>query len=311
MAPPGRRLGLHLPVAGGVRQAVRRAHEIGATALQLFVDNPTAWRRRTSLPDDLADARREMADLDVGPVVIHASYLVNLAAPDEEVWRRSVDRLAYELTVAPAFGARFVNVHVGAHGGTGREAGIQRVAEGIAAVLTMSADELGAGAVLVLENAAGAGSAVGSTLEELEAILSRARALGAPEERLAFCLDTAHLWGAGIDVGTAAGVDALLADFDRRIGLGRLVLVHLNDSRVSLGSRLDRHEHLGAGQIGQAGLARFLTHDALAQTVYILETPGMDSGWDAVNLARARDLAAGRPLAPLPPEAFAVRSGRG
>jgi deoxyribonuclease-4 len=137
-----------------------------------------------------------------------------------------------------------------------------------------------------------------------EAIAAR----GVPADRVGLCLDAAHLWGAGHDIATPDGVDALLEAVAARIGLERLVMIHLNDSRATRGSRLDRHEHLGAGEMGGgAGLARLMTHPALAHVAYFLETPGMDQGYDAVNMGRARALAAGLPLDPLPPEAFELR----
>lgn len=172
-------------------RAVERAHEIGATALQVFADNPTAWRRRSQPPRELPAFRQRLAELDIGPLAIHASYLVNLAGPDEDFFARSVAVLAHELRAAPAFGARFVNVHVGSHRGSGSEAGTRRVAQGIALVLA----EVDAGpeaALLVLENSAGGGAGLGTTVEELAAILDAAAARGVDTTRLAFCLDTAH-----------------------------------------------------------------------------------------------------------------------
>ncbi len=129
-------------------------------------------------------------------------------------------------------------------------------------------------------------------------------------ERLGFCLDTAHAWAAGIDVGEPGAIDAFLDDFDQRIGLERLVMLHLNDSKSERGSRLDRHEHLGAGRIGVPGLRHLLCHPALAHATYYLETPGMDEGYDAINIARAHDIAAGRPLPTLPPEAMTLKGSR-
>ena len=163
---------------------------------------------------------------------------------------------------------------------------------------------------LVLENSAGSGWGLGVDIDELAGIASAVADAGVDPGRLAFCLDTAHAWGAGFDLADPAATDAFLAEFDTRIGLERLVMLHLNDSRSERGSRLDRHEHLGAGRIGQQGIAHLLRHPGLAHAAYILETPGMDEGYDAVNLERARALAAGRPLAPLPPEAFEVRGSR-
>jgi deoxyribonuclease-4 len=129
--------------------------------------------------------------------------------------------------------------------------------------------------------------------------------------RTGFCLDTAHLWAAGYPIDTAGGVDDTLATVEATLTLDRVRLVHLNDSRSELGSHSDRHEHVGAGRIGGEGLARVLTHPGLAQVTYLLETPGMDEGYDAINLARARALVEGRRLADLPPEAFHTRSAKG
>ncbi len=290
-------------------KAVERAYAIGADTLQIFADNPTAWRRRAEPPAELPAFLARAEELGIGPIAVHAAYLVNLAGPDDQLFEQSVAVLAHELEVAPAFGGRFVNVHVGSHKGTGPEAGIARVATGLARVLAAAPD--GAGApLLVLENSAGSGGGLGATIDELARILEAAAQLGAPDRRLGFCLDTAHAWAAGMDLGTAEGVDETLADFDARIGLDRLVMVHLNNSWSSRGSFVDRHQHLGAGQIGVAGLARLLTHPGLSKATFYLETPGMDEGYDAVNVARAHDIAAGRPLADLPPEALEMRGTR-
>jgi deoxyribonuclease-4 len=298
-------------------RAAERAAAIGADALQVFIDNPTAWKRRMEPPAELPAFRERLTALGIGPIAVHASYLVNLAGPAEDLFERSVALLAHEMAAAPGFGARFVNVHVGSHKGAGVEAGVARVADGIARVLegvpagAEVAGGLPGAPLLVLENSAGSGDGVGVNLEELEAIFEAVAARGIAADRIGLCLDTAHLWAAGHDMATAEGVDALVDALAARIGLERLVMIHLNDSKATRGARLDRHEHLGAGEMGAgAGLARLLTHPALAHVAYFLETPGMDQGYDAVNLARARDLAAGLPLDPLPPEAFELRGAR-
>jgi deoxyribonuclease-4 len=315
--PDGRLLGAHLPLGTGMVRAVERAHAIGAEALQVFVDNPTAWKRRAEPPAELAAFRERLTTLGIGPVAVHASYLVNLAGPGEDLFERSVALLAHELAIAPDYGARFVNVHIGSHKGSGVAAGVARVADGVARVLAQAdgASGVSPGAaevpLLVLENSAGSGDGIGASLEELEAILEAVSARGVPAGRVGLCLDTAHLWGAGYDMASREGVDALVDALAARIGLERVAMVHLNDSKATRGSRLDRHEHLGAGEMGAgAGLARLLTHPALAHVADFLETPGMDQGYDAVNVARARALAAGLPLDPLPPEAFHVRGAR-
>ncbi len=310
MLPDGRRLGAHLPLGHGMVRAVERAASIGADTLQVFSDNPTAWRRRTEPPAELPAFRSRMAELALGPLAIHASYLLNPAGADDELWNRSLELLVSELRIAPTFGARFLNVHIGSHRGAGVADGTRRVAHAVTSALG-EVDGGPEGVVLVLENSAGSGDGVGVDVTELAAILEACAARGAELDRLGFCLDTAHAWGAGHELDRPEGVDAFLAEFDTRIGLERLRMVHLNDSRAERGSRSDRHEHLGVGAIGAEGLRRILTHPDLAHATYYLETPGMDEGYDVVNLRRAQAIAAGLPLEPLAPEAMFVASGRG
>lgn len=309
MLPDGRRLGAHLPLGTGMVRAVDRAHEIGATALQIFGDNPTAWRRRAAPPTEQPAFRARLAELDIEPLAIHASYLINLAGGDPVFAAQSIRVLAAELRAAPGYGATLVNVHAGSHRGTTPADGVARLAEAVAAVLAEVDDEPD-GARLVLENSAGAGFGIGATVDELADIAEAVAARGVPDRRLGFCLDTAHLWGAGHDLADPATTDAVLEAFDRRIGLQRLAMIHLNDARGPLGSRVDRHEHIGAGGIGERGIAHILTHPQLAHVPTYLETPGMDEGYDAINMARAIALAEGRPLPPLPPDAMSVRGGR-
>jgi deoxyribonuclease-4 len=310
MLATGRRLGAHLPLGHGMVRAADRAVEIGATAVQVFTDNPTAWHRRPTLPRDLPAFRDRLTAAGIAPLVVHAPYLINLAGPDPDVFERSVGVLANELRVASAWDATILNVHLGSHRGAGLEAGVRRLTDGLCRVLA----EVGAaapGVTVVLENGTGGGSGIGSSVVELARIETAMVAAGVDPRRFAWCLDVAHLWSAGYAMDRPSGVDTLVAEFDRAIGLGRLRLVHLNDSRCERGSRTDRHEHLGAGLIGAPGLARVLTHPDLGHVAYILETPGMGHGYDLVNLDRAGDLAAGRPLAALPPEAFETPSARG
>ena len=323
MLPSRRRTGVHLPLGAGMVKAADRAIEIGATTIQVFTDNPTSWRRRPTLPAELPAFRARLADGDISPLAIHAPYLVNLAGPEAAFHEQSVAVLANELRVGRAYGAAFVNVHIGSHRGDGVDAGLRRLTAGIVAALAQADDDgpdgaaAGSGAdpatpdvAIVLENGSGGGFGMGTTIEELAEIERAARAAGVPPARLVFCLDAAHLWGAGYPIDTAAGVDEVLGAFDEQIGLDRLRMVHLNDSRSERGSRADRHEHVGAGRIGGEGLGRLLTHPKLAHVAAILETPGMDEGYDAINLARAVALARGEPLEPLPPGAFSLRSSR-
>jgi len=275
-------VGIHLAVAGGLMKAARRARQIGAGALQIFSDNPTAWRRRPEPPADAARFIEYCATEGIRPVAVHASYLINLAGAAEPFATQSLAGLIHEVQRAPAFGASLVNTHIGSHRGEGAEAGLQRLAARLASVLA----EAPHGVRLVLENASGGGGMVGSTIEELARILE---VVPGRTDALAFCLDTAHLWGAGYDISTPEGVAVVVDRFEMLIGLDRLALVHLNDSKSALGSRGDRHQHLGAGNIGAAGLSALLRDPRLPNTTtFVMETPGTEQGYDAVNMRRAR-----------------------
>jgi deoxyribonuclease-4 len=309
MLPDGRRLGAHLPLGLGMVRAVNRAAEIGASAIQIFGDNPTAWHRRVAPPREQPAFRSRLAELDIWPVTIHAAYLVNLAGPDPVFFERSIEVLTRELQMAPGFGAQFVNVHTGSHRDAGVRAGTARIAEGVTRSLAATNDGPD-DAILVLENSSGGGFGIGATVDELAGIADAIAACGVPDRRVGFCLDTAHAWGAGYRLSDPDATDELLASFDTRIGLERLRIIHLNDSKSELGSHQDRHEHVGAGQIGEVGMAHLLRHPRLAHVTYYLETPGMDEGYDAINMARAFALAEGRPLEPLPPGAMTLRGSR-
>jgi len=293
---------MHLGVAGGLLKAARRAWQIGCTAIQIFSDNPTAWRRRPEPPPDAPTFVAFCAREGIAPIAIHASYLINLAGSAEPFASQSRAGLIHEMQRAPAYGATLVNAHIGSHRGSGHQAGLRRLCENVAAILAQAPP----GVRLVLENSAGGGDSIGSTIEELAAILD---GIGSDARDLAFCLDTAHLWGAGYDVSTPEGARDVIDRFGELIGLERLALVHLNDSRSLLGSRTDRHEHVGAGRIGPAGLQEWLRDPRLAAsgTAFMMETPGVDEGYDAVNVRRARLLYGGAEELPtLPPKAFTL-----
>jgi deoxyribonuclease-4 len=292
-------VGIHLGVARGLLRTARRARQIGATALQIFSDNPTAWRRRPEPPADGAQFVAYCQRHGIAPVAIHASYLINLAGKAEPFASQSLDGLRYEMQRAPDYGASLVNTHIGSHRGQGRAAGLRRIGEGVRSTLV----DAPKGVRLVLENSAGGGDTLGSRIEDLAAILEE---VGDAAAQLAFCLDTAHLWGAGYDISTAAGAMAVLDRFEALIGLDRLALVHLNDSKSGLASRTDRHEHLGAGRIGAEGLAAFLRDPRLpGRTALVMETPGADEGYDAINLRRSWLLQGGVETLPqLPAGAF-------
>ena len=286
----GRAIGPHVALAHGLPRAMERVRIVGARAVQVFADNPAAWRRKAEPPPGIDVFRQALADTGVGPLAIHAPYLVNLASPDPELIARSMDVMVAELHMGERYGARCVNVHIGSHRCAVLDAGLDRAGETVARIL----DAVPPGPevpMLVLEDSAGQGDSVGVTMAELGAILRSAARHGADPARVGVCLDTA-------------------IEFEREVGLERLAMLHLNDSRAARGSRADRHEHIGGGTIGPVGMAALLAHPALARVPAYLETPGMDTGWDAVNMDRVRRLLHGELLPDLPPEAYRARGER-
>jgi len=295
----GRRIGPHLPLTTGLRGAPERAAAVGAGAIQIFIDDPTTWRRRTAPPPALAAFRERLAALDIGPLAIHGPYLANLAASDRVFRARSVATVARELSAGREYGARFVVFHIGSPGTGTPEEGIAHLGRGLAAALSRLPDVPDT-PLLVLENSAGGGGGFGSSIRDLGAILDVAVRAGVAEHRIGFCLDTAHLWGAGHDLSSPESIEALLDEWDAEVGAARLVMMHLNDSKADRGSRADRHEHIGTGNIGWVGLRHLLIAPRLHAVPAYLETPAMDLGYDALNMDRVRLLIAGKPLPGLP-----------
>lgn len=279
------RLGAHLSAAGGVWRAVERAAELGCAALQLFTQAPGRWSGPPLAPDDAARFRREVAATGLdGAVYAHAPYLANPASGDPGLRERSLELLVDQAERARALGLSGLVLHPGAHTGDGVEAGIERAASGLAEVITRSP---GAPRLLI-EVTAGQGSCLGSGIDQIGALLARL-----PEERAGVCWDTAHLWGAGYDLTSDAGWENLWRELHRETGRERPDLVHLNDTDVELGSRRDRHQRIGHGRLGAAGLARVVRDRRLEGVPMVIETPkGPDEvSWDREALELLRALA--------------------
>ena len=268
--------------SGGIKGALGRATEIGAHAVQLFAQSQRMWRFPEHDPDDLARFREGRAEADLGAVLVHALYLVNLATPDETIYTKSVETLRKTVDAACAIEADGVVVHVGSHLGSGFEAGLERAVPALRQVLERCSDTTW----LLLEDSAGAGGTMGRSIAELAALYD---ALDG-HERLGVCLDTCHLWVSGVDVGDRAAVDATLEELDVRIGLDRLRALHVNDAAAPLGSNRDRHVSIGDGVLARR-LGPFLGHPALQGLPAVLETPGPDGhGPDAAELRRVRGI---------------------
>ena len=278
---PAYLLGAHFSIAGGLHRAMAAAHALACTAAQIFTKNANTWKERTLGHDEIEQFTAARAAAGLGPVASHTSYLINLASPDAKAHERSCKALRQEMLRSAALALSAVVLHPGAHMGEGVQQGIRRVAAGIDAVLA----DTPPGPYLLLETTAGQGSSIGSRFEELAAIL----AMTAFPERIGVCVDSCHVFAAGYDLRTAATFDATLAEFDRAIGLERLLLIHLNDSKKPLGSHIDRHANIGQGGIGLEAFGCFMNDPRLARIPKILETPKENDG-DRTNLEKLRAL---------------------
>jgi deoxyribonuclease IV len=260
------RLGRHMPLHSNAVKAAEIARWLGCNTIQIFASNPTGWRPPASNPASSVAFAEAARDNGLDPVVIHAPYLINLASPDEFIWEKSVFLLRWTLERGALLGAAYVVFHTGSHRGSGVEAGIARIAEAITAILPETPPEV----MLLLENDVGAGNSLGGSFEQIAAVLNL---LPQYQERLGVCIDTAHLWGAGYNISSAASALQVLQQFDEVIGLRRLKVIHLNDTEMALGSRRDVHTRIGEGIIGEEGLRTLLTDPRLDHVAVLLETP--------------------------------------
>ncbi len=278
------RLGFHLSIAGSLLRALDEARALGCQALQIFVQNPRAWKWREVPQAEIREFTRVRRRLGLGPLMVHLSYLPNLAAADPLLHQRSGERLTRELALARDLEADFLVTHPG-HAETAPE-GFLRVARALArAVARVPPPPL-----VLLENTAGQARELGWRLQHLHRIMELS---GVP---LGLCLDTAHAFAAGYDITHPQGAASLLAEIARGPGLASLRMLHLNDSKVPFNSRRDRHWHLGQGAMGLAGLRGFLTHPWLRVDGAIMETPKKHLADDWQNLLVARGLAPGPTL---------------
>ena len=287
------RVGIHTSIAGSYLNALESARKLGCNALQIFSASPRMWQGGGArIPEAAAAAfRARRAELGLGPLVIHANYLINLAALQPMLRTRSIQAFYEELVRATALGADFIVVHPGSRAEEPLPRAIATVIESV----KQAAKRASLGSVRILiENTAGMGQAIGARLEEIGEIIHGLRSL-----QVGACLDTAHLLAAGYDVTTEAGLASTIAQIDATIGLENIPVFHLNDSKIPLGGRVDRHEHIGRGKIGAAAIERFLRHPRLGSALpeglpgraFLAETPIEDLGDDRKNVAKIWELA--------------------
>ena len=276
-------LGAHMSIAGGMPLAVSRAVETECRVLQVFVKNASRWEGRALPESECREFRDAVREAGLAAVVAHDSYLINLASPDEDLWERSIAALTDEMERCDRLGLDRLVAHPGAHLGAGERAGVRRIAAALDRVLETAGDS---GVGIVLETTAGQGSSMGHRFEHLRDLLAAA----ARPERLSVCLDTCHVFAAGYDIRDRESYERTFEEFDRVVGLDRLTVLHLNDSRRPLGSRVDRHAHIGEGEIGLEAFSLLVNDVRFEAVPKILETPKEEDG-DRRNLARLRSLA--------------------
>jgi deoxyribonuclease IV len=274
--------GAHVSSSGGIHTAIDRAEGFGCDAVQVFTQSPRAWRPTNHKPESFERFKERRAETGIGAVVCHALYLVNLASPDDELYRKSIDSLRNTIEVACGIEAEAVVFHIGSHLGAGLDAGIERVCDAMRELLELCGDRVW----LLMENTAGAGGTIGRSLDELATLFDRLDA----HPRLGLCLDSCHLFGSGVDVSKPDELDRLVGEVDARMGLDRLRALHVNDSAAPLGSNRDRHANIGEGLIGEE-LGVFLAHPRLQDLPALLEVPGKDGhGPDADEVRKLKEL---------------------
>ena len=287
------RIGIHTSIAGSHLNALESARKLGCNALQIFSASPRMWHTaNVRIPESDAKAfRARRAELQLGPLVVHANYLINLAAAQPMLRTRSIQGFHEELVRAVMLGADFLVVHPGAKGESSMELAIATVVESVKQAARRVPM---AGMRILIENTAGMGTSVGARLEDVAQILR-----GLRELQVGVCLDTAHLFAAGYDIRSEAGLANIIAHIDHTIGLDNVPVFHVNDSKIPLGGKVDRHEHIGKGKIGEQAFMRFLQHprfgsvppEGVAGRAFLLETPIDDPGDDRRNVAKLWELA--------------------
>ncbi len=262
--------GAHMSISKGLHLAFDRLEEVGGAALQIFTANQRQWNPRVPADPEIEAFRARCSENPECPVASHDSYLINLASPKSETETKSINTFASELQRCAVLGIGYVVMHPGAHLGEGISAGVKRLSRNLDQAIHQSG--VGSEVMVLLETTAGQGSSIGSSFEELAAIIKSS----AFPERLGICYDTCHTFAAGYDIRSRSSYEKTMDQFDRHLGLERLKFFHLNDSLKDLGSRVDRHAHIGQGKIGVEGFRNLVNDPRFAKHPMVLETPKSD-----------------------------------
>jgi deoxyribonuclease-4 len=282
------RVGVHTSIAGALENAARRAGEIGCDTFQMFSANPRGWRTIDPTPQECERFRAEREALKLSPLVIHDNYLINLASADPEIRAKSVEAFRRELQRALALGADYLVAHPGSSKGSTVPQAIATCIESLKEAARGIAFD---GLMVLIENTAGQGSAIGRNFEEVAEMVSGA----GRELPVGACIDTAHSFAAGYSIHTQRGLSETIKELERAVGIRKVRVIHANDSKAAFDSHVDRHEHIGKGQIGAEAFARIVRHPKLRGIPFICETPLDEPDDDRRNVAMMRKLAGEKP----------------
>jgi deoxyribonuclease-4 len=276
-----------MSIAGGVDKALWRGKNVGCNIIQLFTKNANQWHAKTLTPEEIEVFHNAQQQTGIRPVAAHNSYLINLASPDKRLYERSIEALWQELSRAEILGIPYLVMHPGSYVGSGEKEGLNRIVQGINLLYQMAK---GMKVMVLLETTAGQGTNLGYRFVHFAKIIEMIE----KDEKIGVCFDTCHVFASGYDLSTPTGYEATFEEFHRIIGLDRLKIIHINDSKTPCGTRIDRHEHIGQGAIGSE-FFRILLHDTRFKNIpAILETPkgrtAHGENWDAVNLRVLRGL---------------------
>ena len=276
------KIGFHVSIVGKIDEAVDRAVELGCNTFQIFTRNPRSWKAEKLKPEEAETFIEKVEEFDMQPVFAHMPYLANLASAKQDIYLKSVETLKMELERCRVLKIPYLVTHLGSHLGAGKNEGFKRIIRAI----NEAYDSQGGDVMLLLENTAGTRNSMGGSFEDIRHIIDNLRS----PELVGVCFDTAHGYAAGYDLRTPTAVEETIRRFDETIGLEKLHLVHLNDSRGGLGSHIDRHEHIGLGKIGEEGFKAIL-RSRLARVPLIMETPIDERRSDIENLLKVLELA--------------------
>jgi deoxyribonuclease IV len=276
-------LGVHVSAAGKIYKSIERAEALGCNTMQIFARNPRQWRRKSLSRQDIEIFRKKREKSKIGPVVVHVPYLLNLASGKESFHKITIREFSKDLAEADKLRVDYLVTHMGSYKKSTEKAGLLRIAEALNLILE---NTKGSKTQVLVENTAGSGSWLGYKFSHFKFIFDKIKM----QDHLGVCLDTAHAWAAGYQINKKKNLQELISEIDQEVGIDKLKVVHLNDTQVELGSRLDRHFHIGEGNIGKDGFRFILNHPKLKNLTFILETPKENEKDDLKNLEMVRRL---------------------